>query len=366
VLAAGIALAAVLGIADYVPKEGPYFDSPATAFHTVLDGRAWEIGDRLGINNLSPAPALVVAGVLIAIGLAAAFRYAPRQVTFWVVSVAVLVFCIAETRYVFGRMVLGTGGGHSISGTSLAGRDWIDKALGDRPSVALVPAPITSLSGPAASPTADFLPGFERTWWYAEAWNKTVDRAYSVNGSPTYTPFPESMLRIDKESGSLIASGPTRYLVMTPSDIRFRPVAHVLGTGLVELLQLDGPPRAQWVTRSIRDDGWTLGGKRAFIRIYGEDDRRAARRVQVTLSATTDLESRRHYSIESGADGQRGVLRPGEAKTASLTVCVPRAGYRDVRLAVPESSRLRDGRLVGLRVVKIRTGAGARECPARS
>ena len=86
------------------------------------------MGRVFGVHDLSPEAALAVGTVLLTIGLAAAVRYAPRQVVFWTVGLAVLSFCVVETRYVFGRIVLGSNGNsRALSGRPLEGRDWVDE-----------------------------------------------------------------------------------------------------------------------------------------------------------------------------------------------------------------------------------------------
>jgi hypothetical protein len=363
ILVAGFGFAAIVGLADYIPTGGPFFGSPSSAFHTVLDGRSYSIGRVFGVHDLSVEAALIVGTVLLTIGLAAAVRYAPRQVVFWAVGLAVLSFCVIETRYVFGRIVLGSNGNsRALSGRPLEGRDWVDEAVRGRQSVAMVPAPITTLADPkdpGSSPS--FMPSFEAEWWYVEAWNKSVDRAFSFEKQPIYTPFPDSALRLDFGTGRLLSEEQRPYLVMAASDPRFRPVSRLVARDVLQLLRVSLPYRAEWATRGVRSDGWTRPGT-ATVRVYGQDEGAAGRRVAITLFATADLKGARRYSISSAGKRRSNSLRPGEARTESLPVCPPQGGSADLKIDVPRTSELEDGRLVGLQVVQIETRPSSAAC----
>jgi hypothetical protein len=365
VLVAGLGFAWMAGAADYAASGGPYFDSPASAFHVVLDGKSYELGQRLSINDLSPATTLTIGSVLLAVISAAAARYAPRQTVFWAVGLSVLGFCVAETRYVFGRMVLGAGGGRSISGTSVEDRDWIDRAVPDEASVALVPAPVILLPRDSGADAPFLVSGFENMWWAAEFWNKQVDRAYSYSGSPTYTPFPYGDLSLDYKSGRLIATEQSRYLVITRSDPRFRPVGRVVKDGGLQILRAHLPYRAEWASRRVEADGWTKGGGSSTVRVYGEPHTPTGRRVRVMLSSGRDVRGPRRYGIRVGNLFKTSTLRPRATRTETLTVCVPQDGFSDVSINVPRQTRLPDGRLVGLRVVQVQTEPAPAGCAAR-
>jgi hypothetical protein len=320
----------------------------------VLDGRSYSLGRHLGINDLSPATVLTIGTVALTIALAAAVRFAPRQAVFWAVGLSVLGFCFVETRYSFGRIVLGSGNTvRALDGRPLEGRDWIDSALPGQPSVGLVPAPITVFDPSKRHAVPTFMPEFESEWWYTEAWNKSVDATYSFEESPTYTPFPRNHLKLDFDTGRLSSDGRSSYLVVAPGDPRFRPAGHVVAEKIVQLLKVDFPYRAVWATRRVGPDGWTRPGGPSVIRVYGDTDRAAGRRLRVTLFSTADLKGKRRYSIAARGARRTGTLRPGEVRTESLTVCVPRAGHEDLRISVPQTSRLQDGRRVGLLVARI-------------
>jgi hypothetical protein len=321
------------------------------------------VGRIFGIHDLSPEAALVIATVLLTIGLAAAVRYAPRQVVFWLVGLAVLSFCVIETRYVFGRIVLGSNGNsRALKGRPLEARDWVDEAVPGRPSVAMVPGPITTLADPDDPDSRpSFMPSFEAEWWYAEVWNKSVDRTFSFEKQPTYTPFPRSSLRLDYGTGRLLSEQQSPYLIMAPSDPRFRPVSHLVAQDILQLLRVSLPYRAEWATRGVRPDGWTRPGG-ATVRVYGQGDEAAGRRVAITLFATTDLRGARRYSISSGSARRSNLLRPGEARTEAMNVCLRRGKSADLRIAIPRTSKLQDGRIVGLQVVQIETTPSKGPC----
>jgi dolichyl-phosphate-mannose-protein mannosyltransferase len=363
ILVAGFGFAAIVGLADYIVTGGPFFGSPSSAFYPVLDGRSYSLGRLFGVHDLSAAAALTAGTVLLTIGLAAAVRHAPGRVVFWVVGLAVLAFCVVETRYVFGRIVLGSeGNSRALSGRPLEGRDWIDDVVAGRPSVAMVPGPITTLADaddPRSTPS--FMPSFESEWWYVEAWNKSVDRAFSFERQPIYTPFPRSDLRLDFSTGRLLSDEQSPYLVMAASDPRFRPVSRLVAEDVLQLLRVPLPYRAEWATRRVRSDGWTRPGT-ATVRVYKHGGGATGRRVDVTFFATADLKGARRYSISSASARRSNSLRPGETRTESIRVCLPRGRFADLKIDVPRTSRLEDGRLVGLQIVQIETRPSGADC----
>jgi hypothetical protein len=364
ILGAGLLFAGVVGIADYAGTGGPFFGSPASAFHTVLDGKSYTLGRHLGIDDLSPATVLTFGTIALTIVLAVAVRYAPRQLVFWAVGLSVLGFCVVETRYAFGRIVLGANGNsRPLNAEPLEGRDWIDAALPGRPSVGVVPAPITLPADPDEPHGApSFVAEFQSAWWYAEAWNKSVDRSFSFEGSPTYTPFPRTDLRLDFDTGRLLSDEQSPYLAIAPGDPRFRPAGRVVAEDVIQLLRAELPYRAEWATRRVRDDGWTRPGEPATVRVFGTAGRTVGRRVRITLFAPPDLGGRRRYSIASPGSKRTGTLRPGESRTESMAFCVSRRGHADLGIDVPRTTRLQDGRLVGLQVVQIRTKPSRSGC----
>ena len=160
------------------PWGGPYFGSPASAFHVVLHGKAYRLGQLLSIDGLQTKTVIAVATVVLALGAVALIRYAPRRVALLCAGLAVLAFCVVETSYVFDRML------QPSEGRVVSGNRWKVRTGSTRrspgASVGLVPSPINYLTDSSGIPF--FAPQFERIWWSTEFWNKGVDRSYSYLG----------------------------------------------------------------------------------------------------------------------------------------------------------------------------------------
>ena len=56
-----------------------FFASPVAVFHPVLTGRAEQLGDLLGTDNLTPTPLVQLVAIATAIGLPLALRHLPRE-----------------------------------------------------------------------------------------------------------------------------------------------------------------------------------------------------------------------------------------------------------------------------------------------
>ena len=101
------------------------------------------------------------------------------QQTLAIVGGLTVAACLVQTTYAYRTALSGTEGGPRsvpVEG-SLAGRDWVDRAVADgRAVVAIVPR---GPRGPLEVPTR---------WWDAEFWNKRVSRMYIAPGGRARRP----------------------------------------------------------------------------------------------------------------------------------------------------------------------------------
>jgi hypothetical protein len=368
VVAAGVAFAFLATEADYAPWGGPYFGSPASAFHVVLHGKAYQLGHLFSIDSLQTKTAIAVAGVVLAAGAVALIRYTPRRAALLCVGLPVLAFCVAETRYVFDRMLLPSEG-RAVSGRSVDGKNWIDETT-PAASVGLVPSPINYLTDSSGRPF--FTPLFEKIWWSTEFWNKGADRSYSYRRSTTYTPFPASRLSIDPRTGAARFTDPSDYLVLAEGEIRFglagRTVKRVsagLPSPALDLVEPARPYRARWLTWGLDIDGWTHAGEPAHVRVFGPAHGHAGVRLSIVVASTADVLERRRYEIRGPEEGvmSSGNVAPATLARSAVPVCVGRQGFSDVTIHVHGSTAFL-GRKFGLRVIRIEAAADPAACGA--
>ena len=336
-LALGIAFFWLAGVADYGSETRIYWASPAAAFHKSLAGVASALG--LSLEGLVRSGALVVAAAV-----AGVLWRARASLALGVVSAAVAAFGATEAAYVFDRAALElTTRPPTIPRVR---RDWIDARVHDG-SVALVPNP-----------------RLERDyWWDAEFWNKRVDRVLSVDGGPTLTPFPATRVTIDPNTGDAEGDEPTSLLVLDEEETRF----HLGGTkqiaraGPLELVRVDRPYRAAWMTRGTTPDGWTLPGRRAQIRLF-PGARPGRRQVVLTLTTSDSGSAPQSFTVRSGKTIRHGHAAPGRKVHVGFGVCVPKGTFGLATLDVRGSVRLPDSRVVGVHIDRISAQATGRAC----
>jgi hypothetical protein len=335
----------------------PPFNSPAAVFHSVVYGRSWQVGQWFGIEQLTPSqvlPWLVVAAVAAA---ALLLPRLSRTVALLGVALPVLLFCVLETRYVFAPTVAG-------QLTRLAGSpvdvDWVDRAVPEGSTVAML----------HSSHMGD---GWrtQRLWWDTEFFNRTVNQLYALRyGDEQYsqfTPFPAQSFAVDPQTGAISAPSETPYLLLQDQDyhVRFRPYADtklVTENGLA-LLAMDRPYRARW-TSDLSGSGW-LREDPGHIRVFGPGGAGATvQQVAFTLTATEELKGRRTYRVEAGDRTVRGTLLPGESRSVSLRLCVPRSGHREVTIQSRGLSKLANGEPASLLLWPVNTTPTDTNCRA--
>jgi len=316
-----------------------YWASPSSALQSQYD--------RLLPGSLETSMrVLTIALTLVAVAL---LLWAPRRASVAVVLGALLVLFAVEARYVFVEYAL------PLTQRPLAATapraDWIDAALPRGSSVALITADY---------PTPDF-------WWDVEYWNERVDRAYSLDGATTHTPFPHRNWTLDRRTGLIHGSAPPKFAVFARSDVRFSPQAApvLAATKSFELRRLPERVRADWATSGLTPDGWTHG--EAWIHVYPRTGATAKQReVTVKLSSLGGISRSTTYRIVArGRQVAHGKVAPRNTRTVRFSLCVPPAGREVARLDVRSRSRIVDGRIVGLRVEGIDTSVLGRPCRAR-
>jgi hypothetical protein len=306
-----------------------FWASPAAAFRTAL-----------------PAEGLVVGAA--SVGVAAVFLLLWRlpRAALAVTTVVVALFGAAEAIYVFERYAEPA---MTRAATLARPADWIDRAVPEGRSVALVPSPRDSPD----------------VWWEAELWNKQVDRVLRVDAANTFSPFPAEDMSIDFKRGVLRGPQPSAFLVMSAGEKRFSPreAARIVDGRLLHLVRIERPYRLAWATRGLTGDGWTIPRRGATLRFFGDEN---ARRLEVTvvLAASSSAALPVDFTLRGGGDEQSGWVDPGGARPPlRLALCVPAQGYADVTLRTQAAVRIPDGRLAGLHMERIATRA-AGSCSA--
>ncbi|HEX6699180.1 MAG TPA: hypothetical protein VF101_00460 [Gaiellaceae bacterium] len=336
VVVLGAAFFWIAGLASYGTGVVVFWASPAAAFHPTLASAASAFG--LSLEEL-----VRWGGVVVAAALAAAVWRAPGRATLVVVAGAVAAFGAVEAAYVFDRVAApATRRARLIEGIR---RDWIDARLPAGSSVALV-------ANPRLRP---------EYWWDAEFWNKTVDRAVSVDGGPTSTPFPVTRLTVDPGTGAVRGREPTSFLVVDGSESRFRfeGTTRLATAGPLALVQVARPYRALWLTQGVTADGWARPGRTVHIRFFA-GTRPGARRIVVTLSPFSESRSPQSFTLRSGTTIRRGQASAGRPARVRFTACAPPQGYALANLVTHGVARLPDGRVVGLHVDRVETAAASR------
>jgi len=326
----------LLTLAAYDDHTIIFWASPAAAFHSALV-------DAGGAFHLS-AGAFVAIAAAVFLAMVLVLQARNPRLALVVTTAVTAALGALQALYVFERY-----SDHAMTRSQKLGgvpRDWIDKALPDSSSVALVPSPHDN---------HDF-------WWEAELWNKKADRVLRINGGPTFSPFPAEDVGIRFRSGVLAGAQPSEFLVVSPSETRFHllETAVVFDVGALRLVRVSRPYRLDWATRAVSADGWTRPGHRATLRFYGHGDKRL-RIVDVLLSSSRSAALPLKFTLLAPGAVRRGSVDPGGARPpVSFSLCVPARGFVDVTLDVAGAVRIPDGRLVGLhidRIAESRSGA---------
>jgi Dolichyl-phosphate-mannose-protein mannosyltransferase len=368
VLITGAAFTWMVSLATFNPIGLPFFASPDTVFHHVLEGRAYELGKVFGIEDLSPDTVIVIASGVLAVAAAYVVRKLRPATSLAVVGVVVFGFCLVETWYVMHKITEAIV--HSAAAEALAksdeGRNWVDRNLPDGQTAGVVPSPVNSNRwgrvewfGPGAT---------EAVWLDTEFWNKSVDQAYFYHRYGGYAPFYTSNIALDRASGRLDVRDAERYWVVSASDVRFRADGKIVkesASGL-DLIQPHRPYRAAWATTGLAEDGWSYAGRPVKLRLYPTSRGAVERRVMIKIQSSDEIPRRRSYTLRTGDTVRRSVIQRGDSRREVFTTCVRAGRPHDVALDIDGGTRLPGRRAVGLRVIRITATDTGRRCSARS
>jgi hypothetical protein len=245
-LAMAFVFVGLAALAEFGGRPILFWASPAAAFDHALGRAAGAIG-------LSADELVRWGGLLVAAAVAGALWRLPRRATVAVLGVALTAYGGFEAGYVFDWFAVpGTARPLRLEDVR---RDWIDAAVPAGLSVALVPSSALS----------------EEYWWDAEFWNKTVDRAVSVDGQQIFSPFAASDVSFDPTTGRAHGSQPTDLLVLDSDETRFALVGAqpLAAAGPLVLARVARPYRAAWLVTGADPDGRIPAGRRVRIRAFG-------------------------------------------------------------------------------------------------
>jgi hypothetical protein len=313
-----------------------FWASPAAAFQGALRSAA----DLIDFSTR----ALVGWGTLV-IGAplaAALWRARPLAVIVAVGFVSIAFGCL-EAAYVFDRFAVpSTTRPRTIPSVR---RDWIDAALADASSAALVPNP---------NLVREF-------WWDAEFWNKRVDRVLRIDKEETYTPFPAERFSVDPTSGAVRGLGGTRFLVLASSEnrIHFTHSKVVRSAPPLKLIVVGRRPHVDWATSGAYPDGWSRPGRRVSLYLFSAEDS-FVQEARLTLRAPPARGGLLRFEVRGRNVLRRGRLTPGESRRVSIAVCVRRA--EELTLLSHSGIRLPDGRVAGVRVDRVELVEAPERC----
>jgi hypothetical protein len=205
---------------------------------------------------------MLIATALLLVAVAVLARLLlPRRLVAVVLVTATAAALVGETAYDFDRLfrVNGTSG-RPITLSQGVVFDWIDREIGPNADVTMIP--YAQIPGDYWA-TAGF-------WWDLEFWNRSVTRAaYPGNRfAEIQSTFPKIDLRFDWATGKASAS-PSRYVAESDQDSRFRIHGRTVSlTRSVRLIDSGQDWQADWASRGLDDDGFTVPGRVARVRVY--------------------------------------------------------------------------------------------------
>jgi hypothetical protein len=317
----GIVIWLVVQFGRYDERAVIFWAAPAAAVQTVF-----------------PSDAVLLAAAVLFVCIALALMWGAPRAALACVAVLVSAVGAAQALYVFSRYE--DPAMTRPSATRLA-RDWIDRRVPVSASVALVPSPRDT-------------PAY---WWEAELWNKHVDRVLSVDGGPTFSPFPAEDARVDFRRGRLSGAQSSDFLVLSGGERRFHLVGvrRAAGTRVLQLVRVERPYQLDWATRGFTPDGWTIAGRTGTLRFYGAGAH-GRLRVVIVLAASRRAALPLDFRLRGGDSVRAGFVDPGGARPpVRMSFCIPPRGFVDVTLTTHGEVSLRDGRLVGLHLDRVST-----------
>lgn len=251
-------------------------------------------------------------------------------------TIAYIVVCLPLlTWFMFDRFFGEQGwSGRPVTAQVHGTLDWIDAAVGPNAAVSIVPYPISS----------DWFVS-QRYWRDVEFWNRAVvrDVHYPETDVFEYTGFwfPKLYPHFDPTTGVADRS-PTRYVVQTDSETRFRISGPVVATSEPALVvDTGGTWRLDWLSRGLYDDGWTKPHVTAHVRIYPLPGQRGAviRSIDVGLRAPDGVAQRR-VDLLSNREAWHGDATQGNSLHEQIRVCVPPHRSAEVTISTPDASTI--------------------------
>jgi hypothetical protein len=326
-----------------------WVDAPTRGLNDFLARQAGSLGTSAFV---------ALAGLCLGIAAIAGLLFLPR-LPFAVLTLGFLLpFAALSTRHEIDRVTNTKGSStRALTGAPDHILDWADRILPANAKVAMVPFP----QSPEFALNAVF-------WWDVEFWNDSVVRTLvSKDGLFTYAPFPDQRLAADWRSGLVAGTrhAPS-FVIVAQNDPRvgLRGERQAMNFGL-NVLSVDRPYRADWQTRGLAVDGWTLPGRPVRIRVYSQADAPQAVGVQVVLGAPRTAPAA--YSFA----GRTRHIAAGAFATEKLETCVPPHSYFQFGLrgltktsvsVAPTSFDAFGARLVGVRVGPITADFTGKPC----
>jgi hypothetical protein len=305
----------VLVVTGLATSNLPMFDkfnveTPTAVFDNYLRTAGGGLsGARL---TLIGCTLLLVANVFLA------RLVVPRAAVAVVLVAATGGFLVGETTYAFDRLLRVNGtAGRPIDVPQGVVFDWIDRSLGVRANVTMVPY---------AQITGDYWAN-AAFWWDLEFWNRSVVRAAYPGGRFTEIPpiFPRLPLRFDVRTGAATVS-PTRFVAESDRETRFRMRGVTAAMGRdVRVIDAGDRWQVDWLSGGLDDDGFTRDGLTAWIRVYPLRGQREPklRFISFQLRAGDAPASAR---LASNRGGTSVSISSGSKATPHVEVCVsPRA-----------------------------------------
>jgi Dolichyl-phosphate-mannose-protein mannosyltransferase len=272
---------------------------------------------------------MLVGAALLLVAIAVLARLVlPRRLVAVVLVAATAAALVGETAYAFDRLfrVNGTSG-RPITLSQGVVFDWIDRTIGPNADVTMIPY---------AQIQADYwaTAGF---WWDLEFWNRSVTRAaYPDNRfAEIQSTFPKIDLQFDWATGTASES-PSRYVAESDEDARFRVRGETVSlTRSVRLIDAGDDWQADWVSRGLDDDGFTIPGRVARVRIYPLAGQRKPTMRSMTFHV---LAHSARLGVTIG--GTTAYVDADHDADVGASVCVPPHGFATVRIRGRGTSRV--------------------------
>jgi hypothetical protein len=219
----------------------------------------------------------------------------------------VVACCAATTVYSFHRVVYGSAEYRGLGTGSLAGRDWIDRAVGRDTPVALL-----ARQAGQVSDSRDL-------WSDAEFWNRSVQTAYVLSRPfTTWHEGREATLR----PGRVARPRRARYVVLSASGVPLGLAGRELARspdGRLRLLDTAHRRlRAAWTLLGLSDDGWLSVRRPATLTLAG---RRRCHDVRFAFVVPAGLPDARSVRLRGRGLDRVVVVHPRAARTVRVRVC---------------------------------------------